>query len=85
MSNARFHFASLESAQSNSFASASRESIGPQISTLRCDHCRNKLGQFAHRYWRMRFCSAACVAAYQHRLGEETKVKIQRLRFALTA
>jgi len=33
----------------------------------------------------MRFCSPACVAAYQHRLDEETIVKIEHLGFAATA
>jgi len=46
---------------------------------LRCDHCRRELGNEVHRYWRMRFCSPGCVAAYQRRLGEDTKVKIRRL------
>jgi hypothetical protein len=46
---------------------------------LRCDHCRGKLGLGVQRYWHMRFCSSACVAAYQQRLDEETKVKIRRL------
>jgi hypothetical protein len=27
----------------------------------------------------MRFCSMACVTAYQRRLAEETRVKIRRL------
>ncbi len=45
----------------------------------RCDHCRRNLGLLVHRYWHMRFCSAACMHAYQHRLGEETKAKIFRL------
>jgi hypothetical protein len=27
----------------------------------------------------MRFCSAACAQAYQHRLNDETKAKIRRL------
>jgi hypothetical protein len=47
--------------------------------TLRCDHCRGVFGPRIHRYWQMRFCSAACVTAYQDRLGEGTRVKIQHL------
>ena len=47
--------------------------------TLRCDHCRGRLGLTIHRYWHMRFCSASCMRAYQHRLNEDTKAKIQRL------
>jgi hypothetical protein len=46
---------------------------------LHCDHCRRELGARVHRYWRMRFCSPACVAAYQERLGDDTKAKIRRL------
>jgi len=33
----------------------------------------------------MRFCSPACVEAYQHRLDEQTKVKIEHLGFASVA
>lgn len=32
------------------------------------------------RYWRMRFCSASCVQAYQQRLQDNTKDKIAKLR-----
>jgi hypothetical protein len=48
--------------------------------TLRCDHCRGPLGLMVHRYWRMRFCSAGCVQAYQRRLQNDTKDKIAKLR-----
>jgi hypothetical protein len=48
--------------------------------TLRCDHCRRPLGLMVRRYWRMRFCSAGCVHAYQQRLQDGTKDKIARLR-----
>jgi hypothetical protein len=47
--------------------------------TLRCDHCRGKVGLIVHRYWRMRFCSAACAQAYQQRLHGETRDKIRLL------
>lgn len=47
--------------------------------TMRCDYCRGRFGLIVHRYWYMRFCSAACARAYQERLHEETKAKIQRL------
>lgn len=47
--------------------------------TMRCDHCRGELGLSVRRYWHMRFCCSACVAAYQRRLGEETKEKIRHL------
>jgi hypothetical protein len=50
-----------------------------QFMTLRCDHCREQLGPIVQRYWRMRFCSEACKAAYQGRLGESTRHKIGRL------
>ena len=49
--------------------------------TLRCDHCRKQLGLIVHRYWHMRFCSTVCMKSYQHRLGDETKMKIGRLDF----
>jgi hypothetical protein len=49
------------------------------VSTLRCDHCRRELDFGVHRYWRMQFCSSACMTAYQQRLAPETKVKICRL------
>lgn len=52
-----------------------------QFMTLRCDHCRRQLGPGIHRYWQMRFCSPVCIAAYQERLDETTKAKIQRLDF----
>jgi hypothetical protein len=48
--------------------------------TLRCDHCRRPLGPMVRRYWRMRFCSAGCVQAYQRRLADGTKDKIAKLR-----
>jgi hypothetical protein len=47
--------------------------------TLRCDHCRAGLGAPIHRFWQMRFCSAACMAAYQERLADGTRMKIRRL------
>ena len=51
--------------------------------TIKCDYCRGSLGLNAHRYWRMRYCSAACVAAYQRRLNEGTVGKIRRLESQL--
>jgi hypothetical protein len=53
--------------------------------TIRCDHCRGTLGPSTRRYCAMRFCSPACVEAYQHRLDEQTKVKIAHLGFAAVA
>jgi len=47
--------------------------------SLRCDHCRAKLGPRVHHYWRMRFCSANCVATYQKRLSAGTQAKIVKL------
>lgn len=44
-----------------------------------CDYCRSKLGSRVHLYWRMRFCSLACVSAYQQRLSPQTRQKILRL------
>jgi hypothetical protein len=49
------------------------------LPTLRCDHCRNELGLDIHRYWRMQFCSGACMTAYQQRLAEITRIKIRNL------
>jgi hypothetical protein len=34
--------------------------INDAPSSLCCDYCRGKLSLNVHRYWRMRFCSAAC-------------------------
>jgi hypothetical protein len=47
--------------------------------TLRCDYCRGGLGPCIHHYWQMRFCSPACVAAYQERLADGTRSKIRHL------
>ena len=52
------------------------------FTNLRCDHCRGRLGFDTQLYWRMRFCSSACMADYQLRLAEETKEKIRRLDVA---
>ena len=52
----------------------------PVTSTAsQCDYCRNKLGPSPHSYWRMRFCSLACMAAYQQRLSPQTREKIVML------
>jgi hypothetical protein len=40
--------------------------------------CR-RLGFDIQHYWRMRFCSSACLTDYQLRLAEKTKEKISRL------
>ena len=53
--------------------------------TIRCDHCRGTLGRSTRRYCQMQFCSPACVEAYQYRLEEQTKVKIEHLGFAAAA
>lgn len=47
--------------------------------TLKCDHCRGRLGFSVHRYGQMRFCCASCVESYRRRLDEETRLKIGRL------
>jgi hypothetical protein len=44
-----------------------------------CDHCRGKLRFGVHRYWHMRFCSAACMNAYQQRLSPDTQQKIYEI------
>jgi hypothetical protein len=46
---------------------------------MRCDHCRKSFGLILHRYFRMRFCSADCLNAYQRRLDGLTMVKIRSL------
>jgi hypothetical protein len=48
-------------------------------SSLCCDHCHEKLRFPVHRYWRMRFCSAACMNAYQKRLSPDTQQKIYEI------
>lgn len=50
-----------------------------QASRMRCDHCRKSFGLILHRYFRMRFCSADCLSAYQDRLSDLTMVKIRCL------
>jgi transposase-like protein len=50
---------------------------------LRCDYCRDKLGLNTHRYWHMRFCCSACAQAYQRRLTEPTRLKIDDLDVAV--
>jgi hypothetical protein len=63
----------------------SNGAYGPTIdekaspSRMRCDHCRKSFGLIFHRYFRMRFCSADCLSAYQDRLSELTMVKIRCL------
>ena len=39
----------------------------PHSEPMRCDHCRKSFGLIFHRYFRMRFCSADCLEAYQRR------------------
>jgi hypothetical protein len=48
-------------------------------SSLCCDHCRGKLRFRVHRYWHMRFCSAACMNEYQQRLSADTQQKIYEI------
>jgi hypothetical protein len=54
---------------------ASKSILAPS----QCDYCRDELGPFPHCYWRMRFCSLACMNAYQRRLSPQTKAKIVML------
>ena len=49
--------------------------------TIKCDHCRGSVGPNVYRYWRMQYCSAGCLQAYQRRLDTETVGKIGRLEF----
>jgi hypothetical protein len=52
---------------------------GGSLGSLCCDHCRGRLKSSVHRYWRMRFCSAACMNAYQQRLSPDTQLKIYQI------
>jgi hypothetical protein len=56
-----------------------------KLMTIRCDYCRGRFGLIVHRYWHMRFCSAACAQAYQQRLHDETRAKIRDLADAAVA
>ena len=49
----------------------------PQYALFPCG--TGPLGLNVHRYWRMRYCSAECITAYQRRLDEETAGKIRCL------
>ena len=51
----------------------------PPSETARCDYCRKSFGLILHRYYRMRFCSADCLKAYQGRLDDLTMSRIQRV------
>jgi hypothetical protein len=53
-----------------------RSKILGRAARLSCDHCRGQLGITVQRYWRMRFCSPACMSEYQQRLSTETQLKI---------
>jgi hypothetical protein len=55
----------------------------PHPERMRCDHCRQSFGLILHRYFRMRFCSADCLKAYQSRLDELTMMKIQHTDLSL--
>ena len=55
-----------------------------QSRPMLCDHCRRSFGLITHSFWRMRFCSADCLTAYQRRLDKETVAKIRRLDFVGT-
>ena len=65
--------------------STTGEKTAPSHSSpMRCDHCRKSFGLILHRYFRMRFCSADCLAAYQDRLSDLTMVKIRCLELPPT-
>ena len=72
--------------QSNgAYDSTIGEKAAPSHSSpMRCDHCRKSFGMILHRYFRMRFCSADCLAAYQDRLSDLTMVKIRCLELPPT-
>jgi hypothetical protein len=56
-----------------------RIKIFGRAAMLPCDHCRGQLGVTVQRYWRMRFCSTACMSEYQQRQSTETQLKILTL------
>jgi len=68
-------------------ATQSNDAYGPRTDEkaershepMRCDHCRRSFGLILHRYFRMRFCSADCLSAYQRRLDGLTMIKIRSL------
>jgi hypothetical protein len=60
------------------FAAADTLNNGSSTS-LCCDNCRAKLKFCTHHYWRMRFCSTACMTAYQQRLSAQTRQKIYEI------
>jgi hypothetical protein len=60
-----------------------QERRSPHPELMRCDHCRQSFGLILHRYFRMRFCSADCLKAYQRRLDELTTMKIQHIDLSL--
>ena len=51
----------------------------PPFEPARCDYCRKSFGLILHRYYRMRFCSADCLKAYQGRLDDQTMARIQHI------
>ena len=51
----------------------------PHVESMRCDHCRKSFGLILNRHFRMRFCSADCLSAYQRRLDDLTMIRIQTL------
>jgi hypothetical protein len=55
----------------------------PLPEPMRCDHCSKSFGLILHRYFRLRFCSADCLKAYQGRLDELTMMKIQHADLSL--
>jgi hypothetical protein len=63
----------------DAYGSASDAKPGRSHEPMRCDHCRKSFGLILHRYFRMRFCSADCLSAYQRRLDGLTVTKIESL------
>jgi hypothetical protein len=59
------------------------ERSSPHPEPVRCDHCRKSFGLILHCYFRLRFCSADCLKAYQGRLAELTMMKIQHADLSL--
>jgi len=43
---------------------------------MRCDHCRKSFGLILHRHFRLRFCTADCLTAYQRHLDDSRYLSV---------
>jgi hypothetical protein len=58
--------------------SVTREQRSAHIQRKQCDYCQRSFGLILHRYFRMRFCTAGCLRAYQQRLDALTTTEARR-------